>query len=342
MDGDSWGDIFLLIIFLLSAAYFASSEISFASLDTFRAKSLADKGDKKAKKALFIVDNFDKALTTILIGNNVTHIGFSAVATAMATDLWGVRAVPVVTLVTTVVVFFFSEMLPKSYANGAFSYAMRVAPSLKGLMTIFTPLSFFFTKISNFIGRVLKTEKAPEITEDEFYTIVETVKEEGVIEDEKMTLLNSSIAFDKLVVQEAYQPIENLDSIDINASDKEIFEQVKASSFSRLPVYENSKDNIIGVLRAKYFLKDYILNQKVDVRSIMIKPTIAEFSMPVDNLLRKMSNERNHIAIVKDDEKRIRGIITLEDIIEELVGEIWDENDEKFILAYKSMKGGNK
>ncbi|MDO5016075.1 MAG: hemolysin family protein [Eubacteriales bacterium] len=328
MDGDIWGSILLLILLSIGAAYCASSEIAYASLDLFKAERQADKGNKRAKKAIYISENFDKALTTILILNNITHIAFASIATAMATRLWGVASVAWVTLASTIYVFFFTEMLPKSYAKGSFDFALRLAPSLKFFMDVLTPISAFFTLISTWVDKFFKLEETPDITEEEFYSIVQTINEEAVLEEEKRNLLNSSIAFGKLHVSDCYQPLENLDSINVDATNDEIFRQVKESPYSRLPVYEGKPDHIIGILRVRHFLKDYIKGKDIHLRDLLTTPTKASFDMEIDELFKKMSLERNHIAVVVDSEGRTRGIITLEDILEELVGDIWDENDE--------------
>ncbi len=326
MDGDSWS-LVLLLLLLLGAAYCASSEIAYASLDLFKTKKLAEQGNRKAKNALYIANNFDQALTTILIGNNITHIGFASVATALATRAWGVKYVPLVTLLSTIIVFFFSEMLPKAYAKGSFNHAMRVSTSLRMMMRLFAPLNYGFSKISALISKLLKSEKEPDITEEDFLSLVETVKQEGVLSEQKQQLFSSAIDFDYLTVKDAYQAIENLDMVDLNASIEEIHETVKESKFSRLPIYDGARDNIVGLLSAKSFLKSYICGEPIDIREMQGNLLSTDFDMPLDELLQIMSNGRNHLCIVKDDMGRVRGIISLEDILEELVGEIWDEND---------------
>ena len=327
MDPDSWGDIFTLILCLAGAAYCASAEIAFASLDLFRLQELVDDGDKRAVKAKYVVDHFDRALVTILIGNNITHIAFASVATAIAVDLFGLGAVAIVTLVSTLVVFFFSELLPKSYANGSFNYALTIAPSLYVLMQIFRPLSFVFSRVSEAISRLFKGTTEPDISEEEFLSIVKSVTEEGSLGEQKERLLNSALAFDKLLVQEAYQPLEKLDSINIDDPLESIFHHIKSSSYSRLPVYQGKANHIIGVINAKTFLKAYIAGDHINVRQQMYEPHKVPFDMPIDKLLTQMSSQRSHLCLVVDDLGRTRGIITLEDILEELVGEIWDETD---------------
>lgn len=338
MDGDSGSRLILLIFLLLGAGYCASAEISFASLDIFKAEELANKGDKRAKKALYIVEHFDTALITILIGNNITHIAFASVATALATSLWGLGAVAVVTFLSTIIVFFFSEMLPKTYANGSFKFALAIAPSLYFLMKIFTPLNYVFSLISGFVKRLVVKEGQEEFTEEEFLSIIQTLNKEKNIAEEKKKLLNSAIAFDNLRVRDCYQPLERVQMINLESSQKEIFQLIKESHYSRFPVYQGDKENIVGILRAKGFLRNYIPNKQISTRKHLRKPLKVDFDVYIDELLERMSTTRNHIALVFDERQRLRGIITLEDILEELVGEIWDEDDAAMLRAQKLSK----
>lgn len=335
MDGDSGSRLILLIFLLLGAGYCASAEISFASLDTFKAQELADKGDKRAKKALYIVKHFDTALITILIGNNITHIAFASVATALATSLWGIGAVALITFISTIIVFFFSEMLPKTYANGSFNFALAIAPSLYFLMKLFTPLNYVFSLISGLVKRLVVKEGEEEFTEEEFFSIIQTLNKEKNIAEEKKQLLNSAIAFDNLQVRDCYQPLERVQMIDLASSSDEVFRLIKESHYSRFPVYSGDSQNIVGILRAKNFLRKYILNKEVSLREQLRKPLKVDFNIHIDDLLELMSSSRNHIALVFDERQRLRGIITLEDILEELVGEIWDEDDESLMREAK-------
>ncbi len=330
MDDNLWLNLLILLILLLGAMYCASAEIAFASLNVIRAKKLADEGDKRAKRALYILDNFEKALTTLLIGNNITHIGFASVATLIATKLWGVGSVTYMTLVSTIIVFFVSEMIPKSYAKSNFNYAMTISGSLVFLMKLFTPLSYFFTLISVFVSKLFKESDNKGITEEDFYTILKTVNEEGVLQEDKQELINSAIVFDVKKVKDAYAPLDNVELVDITKPVDEIAEQIKKTKYSRLPVYRGKRENIIGILHTKQFLRAYI--KKKDMKSIkeLLRKTIAvNHKAPIDNVLHAMSSRRNHISLVLDDHSKVIGIITLEDILEELVGEIWDEEDLK-------------
>ncbi|MFY9213836.1 MAG: hemolysin family protein [Tissierellaceae bacterium] len=327
MDSGGWIKIILLFSLLLGAAYCASSEIAFASLNKIRVKKQAENGDKKAMKALYVTENFDKALTTILIGNNLTHIGFASLVTLIATQTWGLGSVKYATIFSTIVVFLLSEMIPKSYGKSNYKYALAIAGSLSALMKIFTPFSYFFTIISNFISNMFSASDEPEINEEEFYEIMTTAEEEGVLDKERQELIHSALDFDVIKAGDILTPIDQVESIDINWPIEDILSKVKSTRYSRLPVYSGNKDKIIGILRTKEFLKQYIRNDSIDLRKVLRKPRFINKNIPIDDLLRKMSREKNHISIIVNKDKKVVGIITVEDILEELVGDIWDEED---------------
>lgn len=327
MDGDGWPRVILLIILLLGAAYCASAEIAFASLNKIRVKNLADKGDKRAINALYVTDNFDKALTTLLIGNNITHIGFASLVTLIVTQAWGTTAVKYATVVSTIIVFLFSEMIPKSYAKSNLDYALRVSNSLSMLIRIFTPLSNFFTLISDGISRLFNVSADTEINEEYFHEIMESVQEEGVLDEYKQKLVHSALDFDVTKVEDIFTPLECVESVDIESPTEEVLKQIKRTRYSRLPVYKERKDNIIGILQTKKFLKAYLRKDFTHIQSLLYKPCFVKTSVPIDDLLKKMSNDKNHICIVEAGDEKVVGIVTMEDILEELVGEIWDEND---------------
>lgn len=327
MDSGGWPRLIILIFLLLGAAYCASSEIAFASLNTIRVKKLAENGDKRAIKTLGISENFDKMLTTLLIGNNITHIGFASLVTLIVTQIWGISSVKYATVVSTIIVFLFSEMLPKSYAKSNLDYALRISSSLSIIMKIFTPLSKFFTFISDSITNLFDVTEEPEISEEDFYEIMKTLEEEEILDKSKQELLDSALDFDIIEVNNIYTPLQDVESIDIKSSTEDILKTIKETKYSRLPIYDKRKDNIVGILQTKKFLKSYLRKEFTDIQKLLLKPSFVKTNVPIDDLLRKMSREKNHICIVNDNNSSVVGIVTLEDILEELVGEIWDEND---------------
>lgn len=331
MDSDIWRRCLSLLLLLLGAMYCASAEIAYASLNRIRAKNAADHGNRRAKRALDILEDFDQALTTLLIGNNITHIGFATLSTVIATKLWGVGSVKYVTMASTLIIFFFSELIPKSYAKSNYSYALLISGSLRVLMTLFKPLAWFFTKISSFISRFFKEDNIPDITEEEFYAILETAGNEGVLEEDTQKLVDSAVDFDVKLVKDLFRPLDEIEMVNVKADQEEILAQIQATAYSRLPIYRGQKENVIGILHTKTYLRQQIKGESLNLYRMMRKPVYVRWDMPADEVLRTMSGSRNHIAIVKGDSVNVVGIISMEDILESLVGEIWDEQDRKVL-----------
>ncbi len=328
MDSDSWIQMILLVLLIIGAAYCAASEISYASINKIRVKNYADNGDIRAKKAMYISNKFDQALTTILIGNNLTHIGFASLATLISTQLWGVESVKYTTIVSTVVVFLISEMIPKSYAKtNSVKFALAVSSSLLVLMKIFSPVAFLFTSISRMLSKVFPERQEPAITEEEFYDMIETVQAEGILDRDKQKLVHSALDFDVITAGDIFIPRKDVVALDIDSTQEEILQKIKTQKYSRLPVYKGCMDNIIGILQTRQFLKLHIKHVDFDVQSLLLKPYFVRKKSPVDDLLKAMSSKKLHMSIVVDDCEKTLGIVTVEDILEELVGEIWDEDD---------------
>lgn len=328
MDDDSWIQIILLVLLTIGAAYCAASEIAYASLNKIRLKNYADNGDKRAKTAMYISNNFDRALTTILIGNNITHIGFASLATLISTQLWGMRSVKYTTIVSTIVVFLISEMIPKSYGKANnLKFALAVSGSLCALMKIFSPVAYFFTLVSRSISKLFPERQEPAITEEEFYDIIETADEEGVLDRGKQDLVNSALDFDDITVGDIFTAREDIVALDIDSTQEEILEKIKTQKYSRLPVYRGTIDNIIGILQVRKFLKLYIKHDVFEIQDLLLEPHFIKRKEPIDDMLRRMSSKKFHMSIVVDDSGKTLGLVTVEDILEELVGEIWDEDD---------------
>jgi len=328
VDSDTWMQIIVLILLTMGAAYFAASEISYASINKIRLKNYADNGDKRAKKAIYITDNFDKALSTILIGNNIMHISFASLATVIATRLWGIESVKYTTILAVVIVFLVSEMIPKSYAKAnSIKVVLGVSNSLLYLMKLLTPFTFFFTVVSNLVSKIFPAPKDSGITEEEFYDIIETANEEGVFDRNKHELIESALDFDDIIVGDIHTKREDIIAINIELSEAEIIEIIKLQKYSRVPVYKTNLDNIIGILNVRKFLKQYIKYKKFDINAALLDAYFIVIGESIDDILKQMSSKKIHMAIVIDDQNKTLGIVTVEDILEELVGEIWDEDD---------------
>lgn len=329
MDDVGWWLYLLLVFFIVLGAYFAASEISLASVSQSRLKIRADKGDKNAAKALYILSHFDDAISTILIGNNIAHIFAAAVATLIATRLWGPSSLVFVTAGITIIVFFISEMLPKTLAK-AYSerYSVFVSPSLKVLMFIFRPVSFILAGIGNLISRLFITENKATVTEEEFYSIIESIKDEGAMEDEKGDWVHTALKFGDKIVDNIKTVRTDIIAVDCTDDEQEIFDTIKNSKHSRIPVYNDTIDDVVGVLQIRKYLRaSYQLGKPANVYDFLDPPLFVFSSTYIDDLLTEMSRQKVNLAVVTNTFGGVVGVVTVEDILEELVGEIWDEDD---------------
>lgn len=324
MEGDSWILILSLFLLLVGASFCAATEISFSSINKIKLKNQADNGDKRAAVATYILDNFDKALVTLLIGNNLTHNGFAAIATVLSTRFFGVKYLTLTTLLSTFIVFLFSEMIPKSYGKSNFKFALRVASPLKFLMKVLKPFTLFFMGISSIVSKLFPGSGEPDINEEEFFQIVQSIGEEGVISQRDHQLMSSALNFDNKKAIDIYTPMEDVVLLNIKAPKTEIMNTIKKTAFSRYPVYEGDKDHIIGFLQTKEFYKKYFKNPEFDLRGILLKPCFARPDMVIDDLMNEMSASKTHLSMVVDNRGGNMGIVTLNDILEELIGEIQD------------------
>lgn len=322
------------------AAYFAGAEIALASVNRIRLTNRAEDGDRRAKRVLYILEHFDKALTTLLIGTNVTHAGIATLSTVFTYSLFdSIEAMPdyavtISTIISTLVVFLLGEMIPKAFAkacNEKFAYA--IAGSLIFLMKILTPVSFFFSTISEWVSRPFKkkAEETPTVTEDELYDIIETFVEENDIDEETEELVQNAIEFSERTARAVMTPWEKVLHIHEHDSNEQVLEKIRHSTFSRLPVV-NDEGWVVGTLSIRAFLKANYKKETFSVRQIMSSATMINDSTPVDDLLSALSANRTHIAYVQSMGK-ILGIITVEDILEELVGEIYDETEGGVVNA---------
>ena len=322
--------VLIILALLLFADYFAVCETSFAAVSRIRLKTAMERGDRRANKAMYVCEHFDKAITTILIGTNIVHLSCASYVTVLVTRRWGLGAVTVSTFVTTLVVFFVGEMLPKSIAKKySLRLALGTASSLVFFMHLLTPISFVLTKIGEFASRLTKGDSEVSVTEDELYDIIENMTDEGDLDSEQGDLVHSALAFGDLTAESILTARVDMETIDVDDPLEEILSQVKASRHSRIPVYQDSVDNIIGVLQIRRFMREYLQKrEKTDLRSLLDEPYFVHQSAKIDELLSVMSSKKINMTIVTDSYGGTVGIVTVEDILEELVGEIWDEDDE--------------
>ena len=330
MDDGSILSVLIILALLLCADYFAVCETSFASVSRIRLKTAMERGDRQANKAMYVCEHFDKAITTILIGTNIVHLSCASYVTVLVTRRWGISAVTLSTFVTTIVVFFVGEMLPKSIAKKySLRLALGTASSLVFFMHLLTPVSFALTKIGEFASHLTRGDSEVSVTEDELYDIIESMTDEGNLDSEQGDLVHSALAFGDLTAESILTARVDMETIDVDDPLDEVLAQVKASRHSRIPVYQDSVDNIIGVLQIRRFMREYLRKREnTDLRSLLDEPYFVHQSAKIDELLSVMSSKKINMTIVTDSYGGTVGIVTVEDILEELVGEIWDEDDE--------------
>lgn len=330
MDTPGPSTYLFLVILILCSAFFSASETALSSLNRIRVKNRADEGDKRARKVLRLSNDFDATLSAILIGNNVVNNASTALATVLATALLGASGAAVATLVITVLVLIFGEILPKSYAK---ENAEDIANSFSGILTVLkfvlSPLVWFFVQLKRlFTGRrSAELNVQPSVTEDELKTIIDTVEEEGVLNSQETEIIQSVIDFGNSTVLDILVPRVDMDAVSIDASPEEVVALCIEDGYSRIPVYENDIDHIVGVIHAKDLLTCFANHQPLDLRTLRRDVIFVYRSKHINELLAELRRAKQHLAIVTDEHGGTLGLVTMEDILEELVGEIWDETD---------------
>jgi CBS domain containing-hemolysin-like protein len=328
MDSFIPGLIIFLGFLLLCSAFFSASETAFASLNRIKLKNMAARGNRRAARALRLTENFDKLLSTILIGNNVVNISSSALATLLFVGFLGSAGVSVATLIMTVLVLLVGEISPKTLAKEApEQFAMFAAPPLGFLVFMLTPLNHLITIWKKTIVKLFRIPGNRPVTEAEFLTYVEELRQEGGINKREEDMIRQAIEFDDLAANDIFTPRVDVVAVSLEDSAEEIGEKFRSSGYSRLPVYEESIDKITGVI----LLKDFYCQVEragCPLKSIIKPAVFVTKSMKVPRLLKTMQEKKSHLAVLVDEFGGTMGIITIEDIMEELVGDIWDEHDE--------------
>lgn len=317
--------VIIIIALLAMSAVFSGAETAFSSVNKIRLKNYAAQGNKRAEKALKIANSFDNALTTILIGNNIVNILSTSISTVLFTELLGPGGVGAATAVMTVLVLIFGEITPKSYAKShAESVSLVMAEPLWILIKLLTPVVALFRILQN---AMKPKEEQPTVTEDELKYMIEEIEEQGVLEEQESDLVRSALEFDEITVDEILIPRVNVVAVERNEDFNKIKDIFLTEMYSRLPVYEKSVDNIIGIITNKSFFR--LVNEGKEDISEIIQDVIHLSDLKlISEALKEMQKNKMHMAVVLDQYGGTKGIITMEDIIEELVGEIYDENDE--------------
>lgn len=330
--------IAVLIIF---SAYFSATETAFTSVNRIRIKNLANDGNKKAREVLDLSEKFDSMLSTILVGNNIVNIAVSSIATVLFIELYPVYGATIATAVITVIVLIFGEISPKSLAKeNPEKFAMFSAPFLKFFMVVLAPVNWIFGCWKKLLAKLFNADGVNPITEDELLTIVEEAETEGGIDTDQSELIQNAIEFNDLEAWDVLTPRVDIKAIEIDETQDEIARLFLSTGFSRLPVYEDDMDNIIGVLNQKDF-HNYIRGTDTPV-SEYVKPVIfVAGSMKIAQLLKRLQTVKTHIAIIVDEYGGTAGLVTMEDIIEELVGEIYDEHDAAALQDIVQQQDGS-
>ena len=337
MDTGDLSTIIALVFLVLCSAFFSASETAYTSLNLVRMKRMAADGDERAAKVLKLAERYENLLSSILIGNNIVNILASSLATVLFVRALGNKGVTVSTLVITVVILLVGEVTPKNIAKEhAETIAMKFYPLLFALTNRFTPLNWLLGCWQRLIGKVVKPAEDRGYTEEELITIVEEAENEGGIDAHESELIKSAIEFTDVDVEEILTPRVEIQAMELGASDDEISDLFQESGYSRLPVYQETVDNIVGILHEKDF---YANRGKVPVRDLMSTPTYVMQNTKVSDLLKLLQKTKSHMAVVVDEYDGVQGIVTMEDILEELVGEIWDEHDE-VVEEYRALPDG--
>ena len=325
--------LFIILLCVVMSAYFSATETAFSTFNKIRVKNLAEKGNKRAARALELSENYDTLISTILIGNNIVNILGASLATLYFTDLLkdgsiAQFATTISTAVMTLVVLTFGEISPKTLAKQLpEKFVLFATPLISLLVIIFTPLSFIFKLLQNLLSRIFKAEEDQGMTEEELISIIEEATEEGDLDEEESTLIKSAIEFNELEVGDIFTPRIDITAVRSDISKAELAKVFTESGYSRIPIYDDDLDNIHGIVYYKDFFSD-AHTAGISISEI-IKPVMyVTKTQKINDVLKDLQEKQMHLAIVTDEYGSTAGLVTLEDILEEIVGEIWDEHDE--------------
>lgn len=330
-----------IVLLLMLSAFFSATETAFTSMNRIKMKNLASDDVKNAMLVLKLTEKYDKLLSGILIGNNIVNISVTSVTTVLCIKIWGSIGATIATVIITLLVLIFGEITPKSLAKDkADEFSLAVAPVVNVVMHIFVPLTFIFSAWKRFIDFLFKSNPSKGITQDELITMVDEAHKEGSLGEAESKLIINAIEFEELEAIDVVTPRVDIVAFELGEDIEEIGRVFKETGFSRIPVYEDDLDNIIGVLNQKDF-HNYVIT-KISTIEEYIKPVayVAE-SIKAADLLKRMQAKKTHIAIIVDEYGGTTGLVTMEDIIEELVGKIYDEYDAVEIKEVKKLYDGS-
>lgn len=321
--------ILAMVVCVAMSAFFSATETAFLSMNKTRLKALSENGNKRAELTLKLSDNYDRMISTILIGNNIVNIAVASIATVLFVKLMGPETgATASTAVVTVVVLIFGEITPKSLAKDyPEGFAMFAAPILRVIIWILTPLNFIFAQWKKLVNKLVRSQEDSKMSQEELLILLDEVQQEGAIDESEGKLLKNAVEFGELEAQDILTHRVDLEAVSLDATKEEVAALFDRSSFSRLLVYEDTIDKVVGVIHQKDFYTGGSMTPK-PLQEIMTPPLFIHQTEKIDNLLQLLRNAKSHIAVVIDEYGGTLGIVTMEDILEELVGEIWDEHDE--------------
>ena len=321
--------IAIMAVLVLMSAYFSATETAFSSLSKTRLKLLSEE-NKKAALAYKLSENYDKLISTILIGNNIVNIAVASLGTVLFVHIMDNDdlAATVSTVIITITVLIFGEVMPKGMAKDfPEKFAIFSAPIINILIVLLTPISFLLSKLKQLISKMFGSKEAATMSQEELLLIVDEVEQEGGIDQEESELLHNAIEFSELRAEDILTHRVDLEAVSVDANKEEIAHVFSTTKFSRLLVYEENIDNIVGVVHQKDFYSETSVTPR-SLKEIMTPPIFILKNEKIDDLLRRLQQNKSHIAVILDEYGGTYGIVTMEDILEELVGDIWDEHDE--------------
>ena len=326
METQLLSELLAMVICIVFSAYFSASETAFSSLNRARMKAMAEQGDKRAERALALAEQYDRLLSTLLIGNNIVNIAVASIGTVMFVRYYGDMGATISTVVITIVVLIFGEISPKSLAKDSPErFAMLSAPLLRVLMWVLAPLNFLFSQWKRLLTVVFRVKDDRKLTQQELLVLVDEVEQEGGIDRDEGELLRSAIEFPDQEAEEILTHRVDLEAVQVSASREEVAKVFRETRYSRLLVYGEDLDDIQGVVHLKDFCD---APEGASLKDLMTAPLFVPPSVKISALLRQLQRSKSHVAVISDEFGGTLGIVTLEDILEELVGEIWDEHDE--------------
>ena len=331
--------IFIMAVCLLLSAYFSATETAFSSANSTRLKTLAEKGNKRAALACKLLEEYDKLLSTILIGNNIVNILMASIGTVLFVKHYGDAGATLSTVVVTVVVLIFGEISPKSVAKDcAEKFAMFSAPFLRVLIWILIPVNWLFSLWKKLLAKLFHLSADSKMSQEELLMLVDEVQQDGSIDKNEGELLRNAIDFSEQQAQDILIHRVDLAALPITASREEVAQMFTQTKYSRLLIYQDSIDHILGTVHQKDFYVGCGITDK-PLAEIIAPPLFVLENEPISQLLKKLQQAKTHVAVVVDEYGGTCGIVTMEDILEELVGEIWDEHDEEEVFIHKTPEG---